>query len=374
MPLIITSKDITCLNVGAIVNFTNQNLSEIDDAIKCAADSEKLAKACRRIGFCDVGNAVITKGYNLLSKYIIHTAMPACNNENEMLKTPWLALCYMNSLKLAKRKRISSIAVPVLSAKRSGYSHEETVNVAFDVIKGFLKENEMLIYLVVRDKDSTFESNDLYSEIYGYIEKKKTGYRLGNMPEPPVLMSLAMGVDKQLDAASGSRESVKPKKTQTTKLQDEEFQSTSRKMLSDVRFSPSARRENAPSSPRRTTTVIESIINRNSETFSQMLLRLIDSKGMTDVEVYKRANIDRKLFSKIRKKEYVPSKHTVVALIVALQLNMDEATDLLKAAGYALSNAIKFDVIIEFFIINGIYDIYKINEVLFYFDQQLLGA
>ena len=102
---------------------------------------------------------------------------------------------------------------------------------------------------------------------------------------------------------------------------------------------------------------------------------MIDSRKTTDVDVYKRANIDRKLFSKIRgNMNYKPSKRTVIALAIGLQLPMAETDRFLRRAGYALSNAVKFDVIIKYFILNKNYDIFAINQVLFEYDETLLGT
>ena len=120
---------------------------------------------------------------------------------------------------------------------------------------------------------------------------------------------------------------------------------------------------------------LDELVDNLDEPFSDTLLKLIDAKGKNDVEVYKRANIDRKLFNKIKNVEgYTPKKPTILALAIALELTHPEVVQLLGRAGYALSHASKFDVIVEYFIINRQYDIFQINEVLFSYDQPLLGG
>lgn len=328
MPLELVRNDITKMNVDAIVNAANSALqmgSGVCGAIFSAAGEEKLQAECNRIGHCDVGEAVITKGYALPAKYIIHTVGPMWHggdqNEEGLLHS-----CYYNSLTLALKHRCSSVALPLISSGIYGYPKDQALRVALSAIGTFLMEHDnILVYLVVYDKDAFTLSDKLFRSITEYIDDNYV----------------------------------------------EEHSYFSRRLRSEQAQSAAPMPMMAPISGRS----LKDVLGNLEETFTQMLLRLIDEKGRMDVEVYKRANIDRKLFSKIKSdREYKPRKATVLAFAIALELSLDETVDLLRKAGYALSRSSKFDVIIEYFIMNGEYDIYLINESLFAFDQTLLGA
>ncbi len=331
MPFNIIRNDITKLKTDAIVNAANSALlagNGVCGAIFTAAGIEKLQAECNKIGHCDIGDAVITMGYNLPAKYVIHTVGPVYG-QNPKEEENQLYSCYKSSLNLAKDKGLNSIAFPLISSGIYGYPKAEALKIATRAIKDFLAENEMDISLVVYDRKAFEISGKLFEKVQSYIDETLVveDYR------------------RKLNICEA-------------------------KMMSDACFDalPMAQ---APKQSKRN---LQDLVEKQVETFSQMLLRLIDEKGMTDVEVYKRANIDRKLFSKIRGKDYTPRKHTVIALAISLRLNLDETEDLLKRAGYALSECNKFDVIIEYFIENEEYDIFEINEALFYFEQQLLGV
>ena len=332
MPFRIIRNDITKLNTDAIVNAANEKLlagGGVCGAIFAAAGAEQLQAECNKIGYCDIGNAVITKGFNLLAKYIIHTVGPIYG-QNPKEEESQLYSCYISSLNLAKSKKLSSIAFPLISSGIYGYPKAEALKIATRAIKEFLTKEEMDIYLVVYDKKSFEISGKLFEKVQSFIDETLI------IPE----------TNRQLN-------SYEIQTSMPLNLSDECVGHTAKNLLKKRS--------------------LKDLLNKDVETFSQMLLRLIDEKGMTDVEVYKRANIDRKLFSKIRGKNYTPRKHTVIALAIALRLNLDEAKDLLRRAGYALSECNKFDVIIEYFIENEQYDIFEINETLFYFEQPLLG-
>lgn len=336
MPFTIIRNDITKMKVDAIVNAANTKLlmgGGVCGAIFKAAGEAELKSACDKLAPIKTGEAVITPGFRLSAKYIIHTAGPVYRDgkhgEEELLRS-----CYINSLKRAVENNCESIAFPLISSGIYGYPKRDALRVATSAIKDFLADNDMDVSLVVFDKEAFVVSEELLGDIEAFIDEKYLG---------------------DYENSYHSR-----------RLLDEEV---------DVIQLMDSPRMVGEASERMRYTGIDHLVGNLDEPFSTTLFRLIDAKGMTDVEVYKRANLDRKLFSKIRNnKGYMPSKRTAIALAVALELTLDETDDLLRRAGYALSESQKFDVIIQYFIINGRYDIFEINEVLFSYDQPLLGG
>lgn len=337
MPLEIIRNDITKVHADAIVNAANSSLlggGGVDGAIHRAAGPE-LLEECRRLRGCKVGQAKITKGYRLPAKYVIHTVGPVWNGGNSNEES-LLIDCYKNSLALAKDYKLESVAFPLISAGAYGYPRDKALKTAISVIGDFLLSNEMTVFLVVYDKKAFILSEKLFSSIKEYIDDKY-------IEEHPIISRNRLEEFNELKECY--LEAPKP--------------------LSEEVYSPIKK-------PKRS---LEDVINHMDETFTEMLLRLINEKAMTDAEAYKKANIDRKLFSKIRNDiNYKPSKPTAIAFAIALKLNLDETKDLLLKAGYALSHSSKFDIIIEYFIEEENYNIFEINEALFAFNQKLLGV
>lgn len=344
MPLQIIRNDITKLTCDAIVNAANSSLlggGGVDGAIHKAA-GKKLLLECMTLGGCKVGQAKITKGYNLPAKYVIHTVGPKYKDGNHG-EEELLLSCYINSLSLAIENNCESVAFPLISSGVYGYPKDQALKVAVDAITEFLIGHDMLVYIVVFDKSSFQISEKLFCDIASFIDDKY--------------------VDTDFVFNQTRRESEESR------------------MLSDMYETDTFIGETqilAPCSPQKQVQPnlsLDDVVKSIDESFSQMLLRKIDEKGLSDSEVYKKANIDRKLFSKIRSNEqYKPSKTTAIAFAIALELPLAETKDMLMKAGFALSHSNKFDIIIEYFITNGNYNIFEINEALFAFDQSLLGC
>jgi O-acetyl-ADP-ribose deacetylase (regulator of RNase III) len=339
MPFNIIRNDITKVHADAIVNAANQTLlggGGVDGAIHRAAGSGLLDE-CRSLGGCKTGQAKITKGYKLPARYVIHTVGPVWQGGNSN-EEKLLADCYRNSLALAKEYKLDSIAFPLISSGAFGYPKDQALKTAVSVIGDFLLEHEMTVYLVVYDKASFQLSEKLFSSIMEFID------------------------DNYIKRHYFNRESSR---LQDFVVSERISEPDDPELFSAKSYTQTVKRERK----------LEDLLDQMDETFSQRLLRLIDERDMTDAQTYKRANVDRRLFSKIRNDiHYKPSKTTAVAFAIALKLNLDETKDLLMSAGYALSHSSKFDIIIEFFIREGNYNIFEINEALFVFDQKLLGV
>ena len=338
MPLEIVRNDITKMKVDAIVNAANESLlggGGVDGAIHHAAGSKLLAE-CKILGGCKTGKAKITGGYNLPAKYVIHTVGPIYEDGKHGEKV-LLESCYRESLALAKEHNCETVAFPLISSGVYGYPKDQALKVAIDVISDFLLENEMKVYIVIFDKTAYKISEKLFSDIAEYIDDnyvdEHTDYRRERSRVNYPCQSVMIG--------SAQPEHLDLCECKAMSAEDD----------------------------------LDAKLKQIDESFSQMLLRKIDEKGMTDAECYKKANIDRKLFSKIRSDvHYKPSKPTAIAFAISLELSLDETEDMLKKAGFALSHSNKFDIIIEYFISKGNYNIFEINEALFAFDQSLLGA
>lgn len=324
MPFFLIKGDITTLSTDAIVNAANTELKMgggVCGSIFKAAGREQMENACSALGPIKTGAAVITPAFNLKARYVIHTAGPVYR-DGKSGEEAELRACYTNSLELAKQHRCRSVAFPLISSGIYGYPKEKAVKVATDAIRSFLKDSDIQVSLVL------FDRTQIHTPLLNEVQK-------------------------YLDAAYDP--------SQARSLLDEELQA-----LHHV-FEPVT---GAPMQDG-----LQAMLQNLDEPFSDTLLRMIREQGKSEVEVYKRANLDRKHFSKIRSgKGYLPSKKTILALALALELDIQDTAWLLERAGYDLSPASKFDVIVEYFIKEQIYDIFAINEVLFSYDQPLLGS
>ncbi|MBQ8429837.1 MAG: O-acetyl-ADP-ribose deacetylase [Clostridia bacterium] len=347
MPLYIIRQDITKVSCDAIVNAANRTLlggGGVDGAIHRAAGVE-LFNECRTLGGCDTGDAKITKGYNLPCKYVIHTVGPVWrggeNNEKELLTS-----CYQKSLALAKEYGCETVAFPLISSGVYRYPKEEALSVAVDTISAFLFDNEMTVYIVVFDKAAFRISEELFDDVAEYIddhyvEENEVGrilYQRNESISRRPIYSLEHFAP--FAAPHGEHINVFEEKTE------------------------------APQG-----ISLEDMLFEMDDNFAVTLLKLIDVKGITDVECYKRANVSKQTWYKImNEKSYKPSKNTVIAFAIALELTLEEANRLLATVGFTLSKSSKFDIIIEYFLLNGVYNVFTINETLFKFDQVCLGV
>ena len=339
MPIEIVRHDITQMQVDAIVNAANESLlggGGVDGAIHRAAGPELLAE-CQTLHGCRTGDAKITKGYALPCRYVIHTVGPVWRDgsrgEESLLRS-----CYEKSLSLAREHGCLSVAFPLISSGAYGYPKDQVLKFAVQTITEFLLENELMVYICVYDRKSYSFSQKLFNDIRDFIDDEYAEEHDEDFYDRYDDYSVERAI---------SRLAAPPPKMVAKEIC---CNSAVGKSLKDY-------------------------MNQMDRSFQEMLFALIDESGMTDVECYKKANVDKRIFSKIKSnKAYRPSKQTAVAFAISLQLDLDTTQELLATVGMTLSRSNVFDKIIRYFIHNKNYNIFEINEALFEFDQTLLGS
>ncbi|MBQ9843070.1 MAG: macro domain-containing protein [Oscillospiraceae bacterium] len=334
MPFSIVRNDITHMNADAIVNTANPQpvIGSGTDARIHTKAGPQLLQARQKIGSIPRGQAAITPAYGLQAKYVIHTVGPVwtdgTQNEEALLRS-----CYDNSLALALQYRCRSVAFPLISTGNYGFPKDKALQIAIAAFSAFLTEHEMQIYLVVFDNAAFRLSEQLFDRVASYID------------------------DNYAAARSDSRyRREMPPMCQATEMVMEE--------CTAYRSMPVPKAMS-----------LEEILQQEDMGFTEALLRRIDESGKKDSVIYKRANLSKQHFSKIRNNpHYKPTKATAIALAIALELDLADTRDLIGRAGFALTNSSKFDLIIRYFIQQRNYNIIEINMALYEFDQPLLGA
>ena len=387
MPFEIVRDDITRMDTDAIVNAANASLmggGGVDGAIHRAA-GPRLAEACLALGGCRTGEAKATPGFDLPCRWIIHTVGPIWEGGRHG-EEALLAACYRNSLRLAKELGCESVSFPLISAGAYGYPREEALRVATEVIRAFLLEEEMRVVLVVFDKASFAISKARYDSIRSFIddsyftpewERAEARRRTGGINRPEAYRDAGLADNMAMSTAFDAcpaEPTPYPSPQPAAAPSGKRVGRKNKAIRGDAVTAPKA----APALSDRVNAVpgdLNDWLRRRDEGFRDMLLRKIDERGMTDAECYKLANVDRKLFNKIKnQQDYRAGKSTVLAFAVALRLPMPEIREMLMKAGYSLSHSSKFDLIVEYYILQGCYDVYEINEALFTFDERLLGS
>lgn len=334
MPFEIVRNDITNMQVDAIVNAASRRPQVnpgVDLAIHKKAGPELLA-ARKRIGDIAVGDAAITPAFGLDARYVIHAPSPTWHDGTHG-EAAALLQTYQRCLQLAAENHCESIAFPLLGSGNHGFPKQKAIQIAVSAFSEFLMEREMHIYLVVFGKESFALSEKLVQNVASYI-------------------------DENYVAAY----------EQDTGIRRERY---SRRLRSEVK---------ADCAPFSAPAIcgygdLNSFLQQRDAGFAVTLVDLIQRSGKKNAEIYKKANVDKKLFSKIiNNVNYHPSKQTAVAFAIALELDLPQTLDLIGRAGYTLTHSSRFDLIIEYFILQKQYDIFQINEVLFEFDEMLLGC
>lgn len=393
MSCYIVRNDLINMRVDAVVCPANSALKiggGAGEAIARVAGVERLQHACDAIGFCAVGSAVATPAFGFPARLLIHAVGPVwqggAHNESALL-----ASCVTGALELAAEAGVETVALPLISSGSFGFPRRLAFDITMRAIKDFLKSYDLCVYLVLFDRESVLAGNELLGSVAEYIDDAYVEEHffegtclsperpLWGLPDGTALADGALPPDDMTLADFAIARSLSD--TEFNVCDDAKVDACLQAASPDVPFDARIEPEALSSGARQpfaansfSASELQERVACLDESFAAAVLRLIDERGFTDVQVYKRANMSRQLFAKIRKDDgYRPTKRTACALAIALELSYAEACDLLGRAEFALSHSSKFDVIVEYFLISGIYDIFKVNEALYAFDQPLLG-
>ena len=390
MPLHIKKDDITKISCDAIVNAANSSLlggGGVDGCIHRAA-GRRLLEECKTLGGCKTGEAKITKGYDLPCKYVIHTVGPIWRGGNDD-EDSLLYSCYKNSLELAKAHDCQTVAFPLISTGAYRYPKKQALQIATKAVKEFLQDNEMTVYVVVFDKNAFQPDEILVEEVAEFIENNFCDAEEIHFENAPChQFDLDEDIfDEEEDFDLLEEEDLFKQEDLDDHCYgsfDQEGIGSSPSPFRPKRVLPrhqilksraKHRKSRKISTPEGKNLSLDEMLASMDDGFVVSLLKLIDDKGINDVDCYKKANVSRQTWYKIMNdKNYKPSKNTVIAFAISLELSLEETKALLRTAGYTLSKSNKFDVIIEYFLLNEQYDVFVINETLFKFDQTCLGV
>ena len=385
MPFKIIRDDITKVKADAVVNTANPEpryAAGTDLAIYKAAGADELLAERKKIGRIAPGEAAVTAAFRLPAKFIIHTVGPAWIDGNHG-EFDILRSCYRKSLLLADQLGCESIAFPLIATGVYGFPKDQALNTALSVIREHLEDSDLNVILVVFGLGSYQIAAGLTEKVEEYIDENYVSERSAEEYGGP------FGGLSELRRRLGLRR--REQHAENLQTDSHAFDAMSSPVFSSAAMppaeadaaeekeqafgpAPAAAEGHGPAKKKKKKVSLEDAVNNLGESFQARLLRMIDERGMTDPQVYKRANLDRKLFSKIRCSEnYIPKKKTIVALAIALRLDLDDTKDLLASAGLLLTSNSKADVIVTFCIENGIYDIFEVNALLFKFHQATLG-
>ncbi|MDD5823723.1 MAG: macro domain-containing protein [Firmicutes bacterium] len=407
MPLFLERNDITNMEVDAVVLPTNPWLEEgpgTSRAVFKAAGASRLEAACQRIGHIDYGQAVITSGFDLPAKYIIHAAVPLYSKEDASAEAQ-LRSCYLESLKTASRSGLTSIAFPLLSSGRLRWPKDDAIRIATAAIEDFIREAkvesdghdliadmatepaDMSVYLLMYDEEATEAAQKLYGEIKQYIDDNYVEDKGELLAEYPDYSDFVYGTTKVEETAELEImpvASVAMQAAETKQLEEKpakarfSFSSFFGHKMNTAAAVPVATASEELQEDRLESEEesIEDVIEKQEkvESFNDALIRMMNESGLKNAEIYFRANLSKQHFSKIVSDKVLPKKSTILALAIALRLDMEAVDYLLMKAGYALSDSSIMDLIVSYAIKHEIYDIFVVNDILFKYNQKLLGS